>query len=209
MISDVVSEILAVQLSHPVRVAIDGRSGSGKTTFAEELAAELRRSGREVIRASVDGFHHPAAVRHRQGRLSANGYYEDARDHDAIRTLLLDPLGPGGSLRYAVQSFDLETDVPIAPVFQQASDNAILIMDGTFVQRPELRPAWDFVIFLDVAAEEARRRGIERDLTLLGGRENATRLYAQRYDPAFARYERECAPQEHANLMIRSLPSRA
>ena len=44
------------------RVAIDGVDGAGKTTFAEELADILRMLPREVIRASVDGFHHPRAL---------------------------------------------------------------------------------------------------------------------------------------------------
>ena len=208
-LSEAAELILALRLDHPVRVAVDGRTASGKTTFADELAAELKASGRQLIRASVDGFHRPAAVRYRQGRLSANGYYEDARDYDAIRALLLDPLGPGGSLNYALGSFDLENDRPIEPHLHHAPSDAVLIVDGTFLQRPELRSAWDFVIFIDVPAEEARRRGMKRDMTLLGGRENAAELYSKRYEPAFARYERECCPLDYADLVIRQAPSRA
>ena len=208
-LSEAAELILALRLDHPVRVAIDGRTASGKTTFADGLATELEASGRPLIRASIDGFHRPAAVRYRQGRLSADGYYEDARDHDAIRALLLDPLGPGGSLNYALGSHDLQNDRPIDPHYRQAPADAVLIVDGTFLQRPELRSAWDLVIFIDVSVEEARRRGIERDLTLLGGRENALELYSRRYLPAFARYERECRPRHHADLVIRWPRSRA
>ncbi|GAB2673583.1 hypothetical protein [Kribbella swartbergensis] len=44
-----------------VRVGVDGVDGSGKTTFANELADVLRNLGRYVVRVSVDDFHHVAA----------------------------------------------------------------------------------------------------------------------------------------------------
>ena len=72
-------------------------------------------------------------------------------------------------------------------------------VDGEFLQRPELKAAWDFIVFLDVSAEEARRRGVERDASFL---ENASELYDHRYGPAFDRYERECRPAEHADVVI-------
>jgi len=48
---------------HPIRVAIDGVDGVGKTTLANELVDPLRRRGLLVIRASIDGFHNPGSVR--------------------------------------------------------------------------------------------------------------------------------------------------
>lgn len=194
--------IPSLPLPHPVRVAIDGRTASGKTTFADGLATVIEGSGRQVIRASIDGFHRPRAARHRQGRLSSDGYYEDARDLPAMSNLLLHPLGPGGGRSYATAAFDLEGDKPLKPVFRIATEDAVLIVDGTFLQRPELRPAWDFVVFLNVSEEEARRRGIGRDAPALGGRDATAELYYRRYGPAFARYEAECRPMEKADVVI-------
>ena len=45
--------------------------------MAEEVGEALRRRGRTVIRASIDGFHRPRAERYRQGEDSPKGYYED------------------------------------------------------------------------------------------------------------------------------------
>jgi uridine kinase len=194
--------ILALRQSHPVRVAVDGRTASGKTTYADRLAAIIDASGREVIRGSVDGFHRPRAVRHARGRLSPDGYYEDARDVEAMRTLLLDPLGPSGDRLYVTASFDLDRDEPLEPVPERASEAAVLIVDGTFLQRPELRAAWDFVIFLNVPEEEARRRGVERDSLASVGDADVSELYLCRYGPAFARYEAECRPIEQADLLL-------
>ena len=47
-------------------VAVDGVDGAGKTTFCDELASVLRAQGRAVVRASVDDFHHPRAIRWRR-----------------------------------------------------------------------------------------------------------------------------------------------
>src|SRR5687768_8892138 len=70
--------IAAVVRPHPLRVAIDGVDGVGKTTLANELVDPLRRRGRPVIRASIDGFHNPRSVRYRLGRSSPEGYYKDS-----------------------------------------------------------------------------------------------------------------------------------
>jgi uridine kinase len=201
-IAAVVDRILSLDLAHPVRVAVDGRTASSKTTFADDLACAIRAFGKTVVRASVDGFHHAAKVRHRQGRLSPDGYYEDARDLDAIRQLLLEPLGLNGDRSYVTQTFDLENDRPVDPVAQRAGEDTILIVDGTFLQRPELRSAWDFVVFLDVPEHEARQRAVDRDADTLGGRARALELYARRYGPAFSRYQVECKPAERADVVL-------
>jgi uridine kinase len=193
--------VLSASVPHPLRVAIDGPTASGKTTFAAELAHAVRPSGREILCASIDGFHRCAAARYHRGRFSSDGYYEDARDFDAVRTLLLDPLGPNGDLLFATENFSLEHDEPIRPQMLHASADAILIVDGTFLQRPELRSAWDLVIFLNVSTEEARRRGVARDAAHLGTKQAAA-LYDRRYGPAFARYRSECQPDEQADIVV-------
>ena len=69
------ASIAALRLEHPTRVAFDGVDGSGKTTMADELVEPLRRAGREVVRASVDRFHNPRAVRYARGPDSPEGYF--------------------------------------------------------------------------------------------------------------------------------------
>src|SRR5204862_4399367 len=96
VLDELATSIANVRLAHPVRVAIDGRGGSGKTTLAAELATLLVARGRPVIRTSIDGFHRPKAERYARGRTSPEGYYYDARDLTAMMTLLLAPLGPNG-----------------------------------------------------------------------------------------------------------------
>ena len=55
MIREVAHRIVALPRSAPVRVAVDGRTASGKTTFADELATAVEQARRPVIRAQIDG----------------------------------------------------------------------------------------------------------------------------------------------------------
>src|SRR5262245_32162304 len=201
--------VSSLKLGHPIRVAVDGRTASGKTTLAGELSQALRQRGLPVTSTSVDGFHRPKAERYRQGRHSPKGYYEDARDLAAIRRLLLDPLGPGGDRRYRTASFDLERDVPVDVPAEKAASNAVLIVDGTFLQRPSLAPGWDFVVFVEVPVEVALARGAARDADLLGGLAAATDMHLKRYQAAFALYTQECDPLARADAVVDNSDPRA
>lgn len=77
---DQVARLLDVPIDHPLRVAVDGVTASGKTTFANELGDAVRALGRPCVRVSMDGFHNPRATRYRKGRESPDGYYDDAYD---------------------------------------------------------------------------------------------------------------------------------
>jgi len=194
--------IASVDLARPIRVAVDGRTASGKTTLANELAECLKSSGRDIIRTSIDGFHRSKVERYARGRHSAEGYYHDARDLPAINALLLKPLGPGGDRWYRTASFDLHNDVPVKQDPQWAPPNAILIVDGTFLQRPELHEGWGLAIIAKTSEHVSDQRGIARDSQRLGGTETTRQLYADRYRPAFALYESLAAPALAADAII-------
>lgn len=193
---------LVVQRSgRPLRVGIDGPLASGKTTLANDLADGLLAHA-PAIRAGLDGFHRPRTERYARGRRSALGYYEDARDYAAMRRALLDPLGPGGSGLYRTGVFDLEADLPAEAPLARAGADAVLIVEGTFLQRPEFHGAWDVVIYLDIDPEVSLARGMARDAAALGGPEAAAALYRERYLPAWEMYAAACRPRERADIVI-------
>lgn len=194
VLDELAALIAAIDSPRPIRIAIDGRTASGKTTLADELAGVLDSKGRQVIRTSIDGFHRPRVERYARGRHSAEGYYYDARNLSAINALLLSPLGPNGDRRYRTASFDLDNDRPVEQEPKVASVDALLIVDGTFLQRPELRDGWDLAIFVETSEQVSGQRGIDRDADRLGGADAAGRLYAARYKPAFEFYDSMCAP---------------
>lgn len=201
VLDEVARRIVEHDPGHPLRVGIDGVCGVGKSTFAEELVARIETLGRPAILLDSDGFHHVRAMRYRQGRESARGYYEDAYDFDALREHALEPLGPGGSRRYAVRVHDLATD-EVVREFATAPADAIVVFAATFLQRGGLRDLWDEVVYLDAAIDQAQRRGIRRDADDLGGADVATRAYESRYMAACRIYLDEEDPRSRATIVV-------
>jgi uridine kinase len=156
--------------------------------------------GRPVIRASVDDFHNPRAVRYARGRHSPDGFYLDSYDYNALRQLLLDPLSPDGSGRFIAKRFDLENDKPIDWPSQQAEPTAALIIDGIFLHRPELHPYWDLSIFLQVNFEISIPRGAQRGTDF--GSPDLEAPANRRYVDGQKRYLAECTPAQRADIVI-------
>jgi uridine kinase len=81
LINEIASTVSRVSPGR-LRVAIDGFTAAGKTSFGHELAAALRRLGRPTLRASMDDFKNPWREAREQGydRVSGAGYYRNAYD---------------------------------------------------------------------------------------------------------------------------------
>ena len=208
LLDHLVKVIRAIERPHPLRVAIDGVDAAGKTTLSCELIAELRRLGQPVIQSSIDGFHNPRTIRYRRGSTSPEGYFHDSFDYRAVTDYLLIPLGPGGNRRYRTAVFDYRSDQTVEVPFLTAPENAILIFDGIFLQRPELACYWDISIFVDVSSEIALARAEKRYMSNNGKNERSNGVYALhqryqiRYIPAQREYLESCHPDEVADILI-------
>src|ERR1700723_433752 len=154
LLDRLVGTIESVTIPHPLRVAVDGPPAAGKTTLADQLALLLRSRGREVIRATTESFQLPRAQRYRRGEFSPEANYHDAFDYDTLRRVLLDPLGPDGDRRYQPAVYNLDTDTTLSPPPTTAAADAVLLLDGVFLLRPELIDRWDLSIFVSVSFEQ-------------------------------------------------------
>jgi uridine kinase len=150
----------------------------------------------------VDDFHNPPDLRYRRGRLSPEGYYRDAFDCSSLLKTLLLPLGPGGSMRYRAGSFGQPDGAPAEYEERTATDDAILIVDGVFLFRPELNDCWDFRVFIDADIATTMERGIARDAGRMGSAEEARRRYEQRYVPGERLYLESVRPWELADVVV-------
>lgn len=186
-----------------LRVAIDGFTASGKTTFGHELAAALRALERPTLRASLDDFKRPWAEARELGydRLTGAGYYRNAYDFAAARELLLAPAGADGDGVVALCARDPLTAADRRGVTVTAPPDAVLVVDSVFAFRPEYDEFWDVRIWLDVDPGTALRRGIARDAGREGV-EQATRLHRDRYGAAEAIYLAEVDPRSRADVII-------
>ena len=187
---------------HPLRVGIDGIDAAGKTSLADELAGALRDRGRAVIRASLDGFHNPRAVRYARGPLSPEGYFLDLFNYPLLKQALLDPLGPGGSRAYRTAVYDVRADCPLNAPLLTAPEDVILLFDGIFLFRPELRGCWDLKILVEISFEEFLRRALTRDLPVLGSPQTIEERYRRRYIPGQRLYFEQCSPHLAADWRV-------
>lgn len=198
VLGELVDRLPRLPANEVLRVAIDGVDGAGKTHLADELAEQLQLTGRTAIRASVDGFHNPRSVRYRSGRDSAEGFFRDSYDYHGLRAALLDPLSPGGSRRYRTAIFDHRRDEAVHLPERAASGGEVLLFDGIFLHRPELRVYWDYSIFLEVAFDVSIPRGAQRG----EGSPDPTSPANRRYVEGQKLYLRTCAPLSYASVVL-------
>lgn len=196
-------EALVTEYSHHYAhgrtvLAIDGPDGAGKTTFADDLATAFERAGHAVFRASIDDFHRPRELRYRAGRLSPEGYYRDAFDYSLFRRALLEPFRMGGSAGFQLRGFDLRRDVPVESAWVTGPADAVLLVDGVFLNRPELRGAWNWSLWLDAPADTRLARMVERDGVDADPEAESNR----RYSEAQRLYVRDAHPNTSADAIV-------
>ncbi|MFJ8039685.1 uridine kinase [Kitasatospora sp. NPDC096147] len=125
----------------PVRlVAVDGHAGSGKTTFADRLAAAL--GGAPVVHLDDLATH-----------AEPFGWPE------RLRAQVLEPLAHGRTAVHGVydwveRRFATTRQIPPAPV---------VLVEGVGAGRRELRPHLAALVWMDLDQATARARGERRD----------------------------------------------
>jgi len=102
-------------------------------------------------------------VRRRLGSGSPEGYLNGSFNYHALLEALLRPLGPDGSRPFRRAVFDYRRNQPVPPVVEQGSANAVLILDGVFLLRPELRDYFDFSVLVRAGFDVTMKRAEVRD----------------------------------------------
>ncbi|SBS74581.1 uridine kinase [uncultured Microbacterium sp.] len=183
-----------------ILVAVDGEDGAGKTVFADNLAAVFAEDGSAVFRASIDGFHRPRAERYVRGRTSPEGYYRDSYDYATFRRVLVDPFRGGATADAGFQLavFDVDRDEPVASEWVTAPRDAVLIVDGIFLHRPELRGIWHWSVWLDAPLDIRYERMARRD----GTDPDPAAASNRRYRDGMELYLRDADPRRAAAAIV-------
>ncbi|GAB3259416.1 AAA family ATPase [Alteromonas gracilis] len=182
------------QLDRPVLVGIDGVDGSGKTTYAAALSEALERPSLVV---HLDDFHHPAAIRHRLGRDSPEGFLRDTCDLAAFERCVLSPLSRGDR-RIVPAAFDHRSDRPVEHAPVTVTDETVVIVEGLFVHRDELHLRWDVSVLLDVPFAVSVARLAARD----GSHPDPDHPSMRRYVEGQRLYFERCRPRERATWVV-------
>jgi uridine kinase len=167
-------------------IGIDGRGGSGKSTLAHALAASL--PGASIVQ--FDDFYRRTAER--RGRPSA-GEEEVGFDFDWRRVCaqVLEPLANDESARY--QRYDWDRD-RLAD-WHEIQPGEVLIVEGNYAIRPELRAYYDFTIWVEAPHDVRLRRGLERD------GDDARATWLESWMPEEERYVARFDPRAHADVV--------
>jgi uridine kinase len=181
-----------------VTVAIDGAEGSGTAEFADDLAAVYREAGTATARASMRDFHLPRQTRHRSGPADPLDYYERSFDYETLRRALIDPFQLGGSTGFQTRAFDVFRDAPVVSEWKTGPADMVLIIDGPFLLRPQIRGAVNFSVLLDVPLEAVYAR-----LAASQGRDADPDAPSNaRYVGGWRRYGAQVEPQYLASAVV-------
>jgi para-aminobenzoate synthetase len=132
----------------PVVVALDGRSGIGKSTVAEWMAGQL-----EGIRVDQDDFYAGGEL-HDWQRLTPRDKADRVIDWRRVRDEVLLPLRQGRAASW--HPFDWDTMTGLSPETISAPPSRVVILDGAYSARPELAGLIDLSIL--VTLDDAVRR---------------------------------------------------
>ncbi|GAA2745985.1 uridine kinase [Terrabacter aerolatus] len=161
VLRDLADRVVALRPGERVAVAVDGFDGAGKTVLADQLAEVIGgvAPARDVLRVSIDGFHRPREQRVARGR-GPETFYEDSYDYDAFRRAVVEPFRRGEPVTPAVN--DVDADAPVHPDPVAVGTDTVLLVDGIFLQRPELADVWDAAVWVDVPFAVSVPRGNAR-----------------------------------------------
>jgi len=149
----------------------------------------------------IDDFIHPKHIRYDESKKEWDCYYNIQWRYDYLVKEILSPIKRGDKIDKLIELYDKENDGYIK---QQVliEHGTVLLLEGIFLQRKEIRRYLDFIIYLDVPQEVRLSRVIKRD-GYIGGLKDIKCKYARRYFPAEEKYILDYSPIENADLVVK------
>ena len=175
-------------------VALDGASGSGKSTFATWIAEDL---GATIVRS--DDFFATGISNAEWDSRSPEARAEDAIDWRRLRREVLEPLLAGEEASYHPFDFEAGVDARGAYAFAKRlvtlRPARVIVLEGAYSSRPELSDLIGLSVLLDVPKAVRHHR--------LASREDASFLEAWhlRWDAAEEHYFQHVRPRSSFDIV--------
>jgi uridine kinase len=184
-ISEILRRISIIRIFRNVAlVAIDGPSGAGKTALARALAD----AGDQTMVISGDDFYRPATDEERRSWSPEEGVRKYF-DWERLEQEVLGPVSRTGRCRY--QRYDRASGKLSEPI--QLPNAHVVLVEGVYTFRPELRRYYDFSIVVTTPQAERIRRWRQR-----GDPEDQI----QRWNASEELYFAETRPEEAAEMIV-------
>lgn len=172
---------------HWPRIAIDGAPVADPGAVATELSAALRLRGRRARTVRAADFLRPASLRFEYGRRDPDAYHDRWLDTGALWREVFAPLEPGQSGQVLPDLWDTTTDRATRSPRVRLDPGTALVLHGTFLLGHGF--PFDLSVHLGLSGSALARRTAEGERWTL---------------PAFARYTREVAPEQVADVVVRA-----
>jgi hypothetical protein len=183
-VSELVSLVMSVGSGvrgRPMIVAVDGRSGGGKSTLAAKLQIAGPRSA--IVHTDDIAWHH-----------SLFGWAE------LLATGVLEPVRAGRAVAYRPPPWD-ERGRPGA--VEVPGGLELLIVEGVGAGQRDLTPLLDALIWVQSDHAEAERRGLARDIDSgVNGDEEASRAFWQSWMAEELPFVAQQRPWERADVIV-------
>jgi uridine kinase len=151
LIEALAEEILHNYAHGRVIVAIDGQDAAAVDAFGADLVAILKKRGHSAFAARMNDYVAPRQRREAWGADSAEVRYRNTYDYSVLRRVLIDPFRMGGSTGFVAAAYDRAREQQIQAKWLTAPEDAILVLSGEYLQRPELHGLWNFTAWLESA----------------------------------------------------------
>lgn len=181
-------------------IGIDGLGGSGKSTIVDSLKLQLSNRNYNTFILHIDDFIYPKNIRYNESKEEWNCYYNIQWRYDYLIKEILMPIRQGIEIHKEIEIYDKDNDVYILEQIK-IPQGSILLLEGIFLQRKDIREYFDCVIYLDVPKEVRLNRVINRD-KYIGDSEDIKLKYERRYFPAEDKYIEEYCPMENADFIL-------
>ncbi len=183
----------------PFIIGINGIDASGKTEFAKSLDVFLRDRYLDTQLVHLDDFHNPKLIRY-SGKNEIDNYYNRSFNLDSLIFEILEPIFRGNTINKDLKTLNLQTNNYDLTRTYKINSQTVVILEGVFLFRKELRDYLNYKVFLDVSFKTALKRAYLRDYKYLG--KDLENKYSQKYFPAQVKYLEEARPMSLADLII-------
>ena len=141
-----------------------------------------------MLHVDVADFLRPSSLRLERGRDDPDAFFDDWVDVAGLRREVLDPAGPGGSLRVLPSLWDVTRDRATRADYVDLRDGAVLVVSGWFLLGRDL--PFDLTVHVALSPAARTRRAPAAD--------------AARELPAYARYDEQVRPVAVADIVVRA-----
>ena len=163
----------------PQLIALSGPDCAGKSTLAVDVREQLNRLGLDITLLSIDAFLIPRSLR-TSNASEPIAYFENAFDYAALGQTLETTKSGSSSV--------------------SSNSPEIVLVEGVFLLRSELRHWWDLTIWIDVDTSVIMDRALKRDKDYFGDEGTVRHVYQNRCLPAQGYHIRRDLPKQSADI---------